>query len=114
MRIKLVPVFLALIMIVIMVACFAIYNNIKNDMIDNIEIRISKISADMVVDIAKDPDAFLKKPQKFLYPDYDNVFSASDILIQLMDADGNILAKSQNLKRKNCISLKGKTTFCGT
>jgi signal transduction histidine kinase len=108
MRIKLVPVLLALIMIVITVACFGIYNNIKNNMIDSIEIRISKISADMVIDIAKDPDAFQKRPQKFLYPDYDNVFSASDILIQLMDADGNILAKSQNLKRKDLYFIKGK------
>jgi signal transduction histidine kinase len=88
-------VFLA---VVLAASSLALYFYVRQDLVERTELRISNWADDLLVDIAEKPDLFLKQPAEFILPSQSNEFAGSRMLVQLMDDQGKLLARSPGLK----------------
>lgn len=99
MRFRLIALLIVFLALVLGIASFVLYYSIKANLIEGVELRISNLADDIVVDIAETPDLFRKDPAKFVIPSKSNELIASRLLVQFMDRDGNLLARSPGLVR---------------
>lgn len=107
MRIKALSLFMTLVIFIIFTASLAVYYNFKINVIDDIELRISNTADEIILSIADSPENFRSHPAKFLSPRSEEDISTSDLLVQFMDNNGNVIAKSPNLKKKTLYFVKG-------
>ena len=83
---------------VLAVSSLALYFYVRQDLVERTELRISNWADDLLVDIAEKPDLFQKQPAEFILPSQSNEFAGSRMLVQLMDGQGRLLARSPGLK----------------
>jgi len=86
---------------ILILSSFALYFYIEQKMEESIELRLFNWADNLLLEIAKDPVLFKKDPASFLFSSTGNEFISSGVMVQFMDAGGNILAKSPGLKRNS-------------
>lgn len=97
MRFRLISLLIVFLALVLGLSSFVLYYSIKANLIEGIELRISNLADDIVVEIAENPALFQKAPARFIVPSKSNELIASRLLVQFMDKDGNLLARSPGL-----------------
>lgn len=86
------------IIIVLTVASFALYYYFRETSYEALEYRLISWADDLVLDIAKDVEMFKNAPQELVYSKHIDEFVASGMLVQFMDPEGRVIARSPGLK----------------
>ena len=98
MRLRLIPFLVIFLAVVLAGAALTLYFYVQQNLVERTELRISNWADDLLVDIAEQPESFLKQPEKFILPSQSSEFAGSRVLVQLMDDKGRLLARSPGLK----------------
>jgi signal transduction histidine kinase len=108
MRVRVLPAFMGFMVIILISASMTLFTYYKKNMLNDIELRVSNIADEIILNIAKEPGTFFKHPTEFLYPDRENELYYSDMLIEFVDQNGHLIAKSPNMKSYRFINYKGE------
>ncbi|MBI5700940.1 hypothetical protein HZC34_03710 [Candidatus Saganbacteria bacterium] len=101
MRIKIAPWFTLFLSIIIVFSNLSLFFYFKNSTLENTELRLIKSADNVLVEIGKNPNLFLKDPKDYIFSTTKNEFTSSGILVQFMGKDGDLLARSPSLKHNS-------------
>ena len=100
MRIK-IPWILIFTAVILIVSSVTLYVYIERRAEQEVELRLLNVADVLLIDIEQDQDKFINAPSKFIFSSRENEFTSSGILVQYVDPDGKVLAKSPVLKKKS-------------
>ncbi len=107
MRLRALPV-IAFLLVILILASFGLYTFLRNNLLEATDLRLLNWADDLIVDIAQNPDNFIKDPKSFLLSKNANDYSASGVLVQFVDSDGRLLAKSPSLHKHTLPYITGE------
>lgn len=106
MRLKFLTVLMVFIALILTLSSVMFYYYFKNNLTQGMELMLSDSADRILVEIADDPDRFIKEPGALLFSATPSEFTSSVVLVQFMDDNGDLLAKSPALKRNSLPFLK--------
>ncbi len=95
------PWLLIFITAILIIASCVLYFYVEQKNGEAAELRLYNWADNLLIEIAKDPDLFKKEPAGFLFSSTGNEFISSGVLVQFMDLQGKVTAKSPGLKRSS-------------
>lgn len=101
MRLKLIPSISILLTIILVIAAFILYYTFNRIAEEDAELHLLNRANNLELEISSRPDLFKKDPASFVFSASKNEFTSSAILVQFLDKQGNLLAKSPNLKQNS-------------
>ena len=108
MRLKIYLFVLLGLSLLLTLSASALYLDFKNNIMERVDLKIYTWADDLVVEVAKNPEKFKKKPAEFLKHPGVNEFMSAGTLVQFMDKSGNVVAKSEILKHSALPFFKGE------
>jgi signal transduction histidine kinase len=78
-----------------------LYSFVEQKLEQWVELRLLNWADNLLIDIQQAQDRFKANPSNFIFSSTGNEFTSSGILVQFMDTNGKILAKSPSLKRNS-------------
>lgn len=97
MRLKLSLWLMLFVSIIMILSACVLFFYFKKETIEGTEIRLSNWANQIEVAIAENPSAFHANPENFLFSSARNEFTSGSLLVQFMDPQGHLLAKSPGL-----------------
>ncbi len=85
-------------MLILAVSAITLFILFKKTLNENIEIRLDHWADNLIIEIAKNPVGFKSNPEEFLFLTSKNEIISAGVLVQFMDKNGKVLAKSPGLK----------------
>ena len=87
-----------IIALIVLLANFGLYLTISRSLQESTELRLENYSDDILVNILEDPAKFREDPKAFVLPSANKEFASSGIMMQIMDSEGRLLARSSHLR----------------
>lgn len=107
MRLRLIPSLVILLTVILIIAALTLYYNFNRTVEGETELHLYNWADNLLLEISANPGFFKKKPSSFIFSATGNEFTSSGVLVQFMDKDGKLLARSPNLKQNSLPFTKG-------